>query len=233
MNYKELTKKDLQNVYPNNSNVEYKEEDIQLYNLYRELLTQYIIDLLELKKYDKQIMNSNLNFKQVNENEMDLYQYFSSEELKYLYIRNNIYLERLDEKERNFLKSKLDNNIKKLDAETEKFIANSLQKVIFEDVGEDGKEYITFYGPSSRSFMARNDSLIIGMRYDEFGEDGLDDDEWDKQHDSQILEFLPNLFYEIEANSVKKLNIPIYVLKYNEHSVRKREQIKKKDEEER
>ena len=223
MGFKNLTKKDLQSVYPNSFNTEYKEEDIQLYNLYRELFTQYIINLLELKKYDEQIINSNLNFRQVKADEMDLYQYFSSEELKYLYIRNNIYLERLEEKEREFLKHKLDNNMHKLDSETEKFIANSLQRVIFEDVGGDGKEYITFYGPSSRSFMARNDSLIIGMRYDEFAEDGLDDDEWDKQHDAQILDFLPKLFYTIEEKSVRKLNITVYVLKYNEVSIKARE----------
>ena len=47
MGFKNLTKKDLQSVYPNSFNTEYKEEDIQLYNLYRELFTQYIINLIK------------------------------------------------------------------------------------------------------------------------------------------------------------------------------------------
>ncbi len=57
------------------------------------------------------------------------------------------------------------------------------------------------------------------MRYDEFAENGLDDEKWGEQHDKQILDFLPNLFYKIEADNFNKFPVPIYVLKYNEFSV--------------
>ena len=84
---------DLKRISPNYSAIDFEKDDyIKLYNLYRSLLTEYIIDTLELKKYDEKILKSNLNFKQTNKEEMDSYQYFSSEELKYLYIRNNILL---------------------------------------------------------------------------------------------------------------------------------------------
>ena len=222
---------DLKRISPNYSAIDFEKDDyIKLYNLYRSLLTEYIIDTLELKKYDEKILKSNLNFKQTNKEEMDSYQYFSSEELKYLYIRNNIYIEKLDENEMSFLKNVLNSNLYSLNEETKKFIVNTYEKVISECRENDGKESFTFYGPNTTRFMASNKSLIIGMRYDEFAEDGLNDDEWYDRHVSQILDYLPQIFFEIESNSEEKISMPLRVLRYNEYSIIKRKNDKEMEE---
>ena len=57
------------------------------YLMYRKLFTQYIIEKLNLKKYDDEIAESKLNFIEVKEKQMDIYQYFSKDKLKYFYKR--------------------------------------------------------------------------------------------------------------------------------------------------
>lgn len=91
----------------------------------------------------------------------------------------------------------------------------------FEDVMRNGKTCQTFYGPDSDSFLARNDAIVIGMRYDEFYENGLSDSEWDKLHDKQLL-YLYSLLNKMNVQLANNSDIPISVLKYNEFSVRAR-----------
>lgn len=240
MKFRELSEQDLNNVIPNNSKVsfgkmtkELKEEYLLLYFSYRKLFTEYIIEKVNLIKYDGEISRSNLNFKPVELNEMDVYQYFSSDILKYFYIRNNIYIERLTRDEKKILQCNVEDKGCKLDIETKKMIETTFQKVIFEDVGKDGKEYMTSYGPNSSSFLAKNNSLVIGMRYDEFGEDGLDDDSWDLLHNERVS-YLYTFFYNMIQNIKSEFDIPITILQYNEFSVLSRKQAtQNKDKEER
>lgn len=218
MNFKPLSKEALSTIYPRNG-IELSEKDMALYSLYRKLLTEFIIKRIKLKEYDEKIGNSGLNFRINAEKDMDLYQYFSKDDLKYFYIRNNIYIERLEEKEKGFLLERIRNNNYDLDEDAERMVSNTYKKVIFEDVKRDGSNCITFYGPSSDSFSARNDSLVIGMRYDEFCTNGLDDNSWDKLHDKQLM-YLYAIFEDIAKNAKGKLDTLVTVLKYNEFSIR-------------
>ena len=100
MKFKKLNKKDM-------AQFDFSQDiNQEVYLLYRKLFTEYIIEKTELKKYDEEIKNSNLNFIPVEEEKMDIYQYFSCDILKYFYIRNNLYLEKLDKKDINFLEKK-------------------------------------------------------------------------------------------------------------------------------
>ena len=228
MYLKKLKEDELETIFPNSGTInlkkmkeEEKKQYILAYNLYRKLFTEYVVDKLELKKYDNKIVNSDLKFKSVNEENMDIYQYCSSNELKFLYIRNNIYIEHLTEKEKEFLMNRLKNNREDLDAEAKQFIENTYEKTIFEDIGKDGKKYITFYGPDSSNFTARNDSLILGMRYDEFDYNGLNDEAWDELHIKQLT-YLPEMFYKLVVEQKNKLSVPIVILQYNDFSIRSR-----------
>ena len=195
-------------------------EYMNIYFLYRKLFTQYIIEILNLIKYDKQIVNNKIKFPIVNQKNMDIYQYFSSDILKYFYIRNNIYIKKLNEDEIKFLKNIKFNDNKVLNSEEKEFIENTYAKVIFEDVLGNGEKCITFFGPNSRNFWAKNNSLVIGIRYDEFTDNGLSDDEWDILHEKQI-EFLNKLIDKMIVEYNKKLKIPVSIIRYNEFSVRK------------
>lgn len=193
-------------------------EYIDLYNIYRFFMTKYIIEKLKLKEYDKKIKNSKSNFLPIETDKMDVYQFFSCDELKYIYIRNNVYIERLSNKEINLLKDKLKNNDYSIDDSIEELIEKTYQKVIFEDIMKNGKKYQIMYGPDSSRFFARNDSLVLGIRYDEFAIINLTDEEWKIQNKKQ-REFLRNIINEMTKEFENKLNIPIKIIKYNDYSV--------------
>ncbi len=189
------------------------------YNMYRGLFTKYILEKINLRDYDEQVKNSGLKFEITKEEDMDIYQYFSSDELKYFYIRNNIYIEKLNEKEEKYLQEKINDKNCELDDDTKKFIENTYKKVIFEDVLKNGEVYIMTYGPDSRTYMAPNNALVIGIRYDEFADQGLNDEEWDELHDKQII-YLGKLFTNMYSQLKECLNIPISIIKYNEYSIK-------------
>ena len=228
MEFKKLNEIDLSRIHPKNTRIVIKElsqtekdEYLKLYNLYRKLFTEYIINILDLKKYDDEVFNSGLNFLINKEDDMDIYQYYSSGELKYFYIRNNIYIEKLDDEEKDFFMNKITNNDMNLDSKTEEVLKKTYSKVVFEDALENGEICNIQFGPNSSYFFAKNNSIIIGMAYDEFGEDGLEDSEWDKQHDKQKI-FIYNLINEMNRDLEEKVDLPIKVIRYNEFSILKR-----------
>lgn len=224
MKFKQISEEELRDVYLMTNLKEMTEEDrekyLLKYYLYRKLFTEYIMQKLNLKEYDEEIANSGLDFIANNEKEMDIYQYFSSEELKYFYIRNNIYIEKLDKDEEALLQEKIENKNYDLDEKSKKMIEETYQKVTFEDVLRNGKQCMTNYGPDSSSFMAPNDAIVLGIRYNEFAENGLSDKEWDELHDKQ-LSYLVELIKKMIEELKEKLQNPIAILKYTEFSIRK------------
>ena len=200
-----------------NNNMPIKEY-IDLYNIYRFFMTKYIIEKLNLKEYDKKIKNSKCNFLPVETDRMDVYQFFSCDELKYIYIRNNVYIERLSSEEINILEEKLKNNDYSIDKKVADLIEKTYQKIIFEDIMKNGKIYQITYGPDSSNYFARNDSLVLGIRYDEFAETELTDEEWKKQNQKQ-REFLRKIINEMINEFENIINVPINIIKYNDYSV--------------
>lgn len=197
-----------------------KNNYLKKYSLYRKLFTEYIIEKLGLQEADLKIKKSGLNFKPNSEVDMDIYQYFSSDILSYFYVRNNIYVERLDEQEDRKLQERLDNKQFELDDDAREYIDKTYKKVVLENPFNTGEKTMVFFGPNSMSFAAESDSIVIGMRYDEFAEDGLSDDEWKEQNKRQTR-LLYELFEEIMEESEKTLDIPVIILKYDKYSTLK------------
>jgi hypothetical protein len=80
-----------------------QEEYLRQYCVYNELLSDYFIKNFALKEYDDALVTSPYSFCLVNENDMDIYQYLASDKLSFVYLRNNLYVERLDEEEQKYL----------------------------------------------------------------------------------------------------------------------------------
>ena len=204
-----------------NMKQEDKDNYITLYNAYRSLLTEYLINKLELKKYDDKLYKSDFKFSIVNENYMDVYQYFSSKELKYFYIRNNLFINKLSQKDIDFLTAKVKSNDLVLNNETTKFIEETFSNVIFEDIKGTNKVFMTLYGPDSSKFLAPNNAVILGLRYNIFDTNGLNDNEWKDLYFKQ-LEFLNSLIKEMKNNFINILNIPINIIQYDDYSILRR-----------
>ena len=76
-----------------------QENYLRLYEIYSNLLIQYFIKYYNLKEFDDVLSKDKRNFEKVSTYDMDIYQYLSSEYLNYIYLRNNIYIERLSNEE--------------------------------------------------------------------------------------------------------------------------------------
>ena len=188
---------------------------LELYNAYRELLTNYLIDKMNLTKYDKKITESKLNFTIVEKEKMDIYQYFSANQLNYFYIRNNIYIEKLVNEDKEFLLDKIQNNNYNIDNRTKKFLERTYKKVIMEDVLENGKECITLYGPDSSKFMAKNNNIIIGFRFDDFY-NMRERKNFAKEYKEQLM-FIKNIINEMKA----EYDYDVTIIEYNDFCVKK------------
>lgn len=221
-NYLEL--KDLSKSFPNkpriNNDIIENEKYIKLYNIYRNFFSQYFIKLLDLKNKDSILKNSDLKFKKISIKEMDMYQYFVKEELDYIYLRNNIYIEKLNGEELEFLNKYITHKELTINKEIENFIKKTFKKVIFEDIGEDNKVAYISYGTDSFKYYLKNNSFIIGLREDTFFKGELTDEEWYNQYKKKNA-FLNMFIKEMELNLESLIkDIPIRVLIYNKYSVK-------------
>ena len=137
------------------------DEYVILYNKYRKMITQYIISEINLKDWDEQI-NKQKYIKPLDETQMDIYQYCVSDELKYIYIRNNIHIERLTKEEKEFL-NKVNHTKKELTQEEKEYIKNTYPKVIAEYNGEG--RFIANLGNAMTGFLVTENAVVLGIRY--------------------------------------------------------------------
>lgn len=222
MYYVDLLMKNLQNLFPRTNSEDYekmpddlKELYIVLNCQYRDLFIDYFIRKLDLKEYDDKIKNSKFNYKKLERKNMDIYQATCADKLDYFYVRNNFYIERLDEIEKSFVYNCIGNKLNTPDLIKDRFIERTFRKVIFEDVMHNGEVCTTNYGPESPRYYAYNNSLVIGVRHDEFNEAELsEEDEIEK------MKFFLNICKEIEMNISEKIQTPVNVIKYNDFSIK-------------
>ena len=225
MEYKILTKKDLETIQPNTGNIDLNKLNsaelnnyIELYCKYRQLFTEFLIKKLNLKEYDNIIGNSNLNIPVTPEENMDIYQYFSSNILKYVYVRNNIYIERLTQEEIEYLK-KIDSLEIGNNTDVLNFINSTYKKVIFEDVSKNKEKHTIMFGPDSKDYLSSNYSVVIGLRYDEFYDEPEEtNDKWEELYYQREL-FISNVIKKMENDLNNILETPISILWYNEYSI--------------
>lgn len=192
---------------------ESQESYLKLYSLYNNLLIQYLIKKYNLNLYDEMIQNSKRNFKKVDTNDMDIYQYTSSKYLNYLYIRNNIYIEKLSKEELLYLS----NTKEILDYNNEQFIEKTYKKIILEN------EY-TMYGPDNPKYFKKPNTLVIGLRCKSIDLNNDSDDELDNFLSQQqyLKLFIPELSRQLNDRNLDSIE----VIEYNNSSVEKRQEQK-------
>lgn len=208
---------------------EQKELYFELYSAYSYFFRKYIIDKLDLKKYDENLTNSNLNYLKVKDENMDIYQDFSKDVLNYFYIRNNLYVERLTLEEKEYVYKKFVTNDNVMSDKMINFIENTYKKVIFENINNNGQLCDINYGPDNPMYCAPNDSLIIGVRYDDFNLNGQTDEEWDINRQKQF-DYLFEVMKNLENDSTNKVNTLVICIKYDEYSSIKKKEINQQNE---
>lgn len=160
-----ITIKDFNNRFPklnddyfNSLTEEEQKQYINRVEKYYNALLDIIIKNLELLQIEESLKNSENSFKPVSNDQKDLYQLMANDKLKYLYLRNNLYIERLSAEE-----------LKTLDGNNNSEIY-SLVKDTYKTIIDDylGQEMITNYGPELSKFYTKSSNLILGIRTDEY-----------------------------------------------------------------
>lgn len=191
-----------------------QENYLRLYEIYSNLLIQYFIKYYNLKEFDDVLSKDKRNFEKVSTDDMDIYQYLSSEYLNYIYLRNNIYIERLSNEELLYLSRIKDYSLNK---ENEEFIKNTYSRVIVES---NDKNAVTMFGPDNLKFIKRSNWVVFGIRYNRFNlKDRSKEQEWLKQ-DEEREKFI-SMLISIAKMQFKKINPNTSIIRYNEFCIEK------------
>ena len=208
-----------QDYFNNLSNLQ-KTNYLIVLSTYYYWLNNYVNELIGLKEYDDYLRLSESNFRKVPDNDMDFYQRMSQTLLSYIYVRNNVYIEKLSSQDILFIANKIKNNDLQYTDEVERFIESTYQKVILEP-GVD-KNINTNFGPLSEKFLVKNGSLIIGVRYDDlYKEDIKSEDIWKieyKQREEEI-----GFMIDLLNARISNLGLLAKTIKYDDFSVKKKE----------
>ena len=195
-----------------------------LFYKYIDMLYQWFIEEFQLRKYDEMLCNSRNKLKPIDMKEMDLYQYLGSRYLKFFYIRNNVYLERLHPNELRYLVGRLqcaDNTLNEKDVE---FLKKTFVRLLPENIDKiEGKHTLTNYGPNKDLDYIRLDNVIvIGVRHAEY----YVANEEEKAKFNEIsndralaVETVISIFDEKKWDWSKKYGIHFSIIQYDDFSV--------------
>lgn len=190
-------------------------EYLILYNTYNNLLIQFLMKEFYLENVDEELKKHKITFPKLSSDKKDLYQKSSEGFLEYFYLRNNLYIERLSNKDLDYLFEIYKSGDFSLTEERKKFIERTFLNVIIENC--DGPMTNINYGPDSLKFYKPNNAIIIGVRYEQFEQLENNEDALDVFANAEgKLQILMNF---LEYKIKREKNIPFYVIKYDDFSI--------------
>lgn len=202
---------------------ERQESYVTLYSAYSSLLTDYFIKNFKLDEYDEALLDSPYSFPKLKEEDMDIYQYLAADKLSFVYLRNNLYIERLSDDEQKYLIEKAQGDEISFDDVADEFIKNTFKKVMLENGGEEDNVNV-FYGPDNGNFMYPDNAIIVGIRYDDYYQlPGESQEDWLEKNNNRLQD-VETLSTILETRMSKLTGVDCYAVKYNEFSVKKNKQ---------
>lgn len=182
---------------------------------YRKAFDLYIKSLIDVKKYDDMIENSGLDFTVIPDDRKSIYHYVSSLDLKYIYVRNFLFIEKLSLEYLNIFIDK----IKKDDYVVDDSILDVVKRT-YKDVIKDNcihgeyKELTTAcYGAWTEENLVSSNNLVLCIHYG-LNSKQLEMDEFIK-NSLEKKEFLKKLISEMETDFEEKLGVVTTILVRN------------------
>lgn len=220
-----ITKDNIELVYPQITNNdllvkkgfkidEENNEYFTLLNKYKKFFEGYLKEKLPLELIDDNMKKSDLKFVPIKKEDMDFYQITSTMNLDFIYLRNNLYIEKLSKEDLDFLSKK-----DKLDEESKDFIKRTYQTVI--NPYENDEKRIIFYGPENEKHLCDSTDVVLGIRYNEFEQNEMSDEEFQKNFLEQ-LRLIAQVSTLLEIASPNELGSVVKVIQYNELSIMKK-----------
>ena len=200
---------------------DFSDKFFKLYINYKILLEKYLLKKLSLKEFDNKIVNSEFKFSPVMKENMDIYQLLSVLNLKYVYLRNNLNVDKLSIQDIELVVNLNDSNLSKPSDELFSFIERTYKDVLDANRENNDVRHMVCYGKDTDYFWKDSRDLVFGVRQDEFVDNGLgEEDEWLDNYFGQ-MQFLGNLFNEYETKYSSILEINVKFLYYDDVSVKK------------
>ena len=180
----------------------------KIYALYYLVLCKYIDSVYDTSKIDIMINDSDLYIGSLEDKNKNIYFKTSGLNSDFVYIRNYLNIERLDQSDIDVFLNRVKENNYEIDDTLLKIVERTYKTVIASNT--DSKN--VFYGPSSLDFKFNNNSLVLFINYwkntmDFKGEDYI------KISNSQNL-FFDLLCDEISDYYSDKLNVSVEVKYY-------------------
>lgn len=192
--------------------------DCSLYSsiqkLYLKGLEKIISDKVDLKKYDDMFNNTECEIRSVPSDKKSYYHSLSDLNLNFLFIRNNMYIEKLSDEVLEFFKNKINNNDFSIDDKTINIISSTYREVISKNFF-NGKYYENIDclydadSGSSENYSAKSEDLVFVIQIGDF-ETNLDRDnyiEYLKNRVKVLNEIKEKLYIDLSTT----LNIGIQV----------------------
>jgi len=170
-----------------------QEEFVSLQKKYRTFLELYLDKKVHLRKIDDEILNSNVIIPRVQDTDYNFYHQSEMMKSGCLFVRNNMHIERLDEKDLSYLKiaSKLN----------DRFIKKTMPTVIYEFHAG-----YTFFGNPTLENQVLCQSVVMEFSYD------LINCKLENQI-SDVYHFIDIIHEKLDAK-FKKARIPLSFLVY-------------------
>ncbi len=179
---------------------------IEIAYKYKYLLEYYINTMIDLKKYEREIDNSNLYIGK-NAKYKSLNNYL---DLDYIFLVNNLFVEKLEEKDINLLKQYNEGNVS---YELINLVKRTFKNIIFDNYTNDKYRdsiYKVCYGDYVPLNFVDNDSLVFRIYYGKNLKD-LNKDDFVKIHREQLA-FFENIMNRIKDEVKRVLDVKCEIL---------------------
>ena len=191
---------------------EFNEKYLYLQALYRANLESYLLEVLDLQETDEFLKSSELEFVTKKEEEKDVYERYSTMDLTFIYLRNNLHIEYLTKEEIALLEKHLMEGKEVIDEEVKEMVKETYPIIIkvrspWYDYQED-LEFRASYSQGEEPDIP-NTALVIAIdncfRYDE------NDNVYPKDNFVGKMECVKKIKLEKEKKYSEILNIPVYI----------------------
>jgi hypothetical protein len=177
----------------------FSREYLNMKALYRKALEQYLAERLNLAEFDEMLANSELDFVPVPQERVDFYQRYSTFGFQFIYLRNNLPIERLSPRDLDILRRNIHAGNSNVTEELLDLVARTFEGIIM--VNEDWEpDAPAGYHPGGDT--APNNALVLII--------GLHRGGGDKERAFLDQEFIPMM----EGVLSEKLRIPVVVFRY-------------------
>ena len=152
----------------------FSEKYLKLQMVYKCGLMQYLSDMLMLEEYEKEMAKSSLGFLPCFEDEQSVYQKYSMTGFKYSYLRNNLYIEKLESDDLQTLEECAEKKAYDSDALLELAARTCSAVITNEDSAVDAEAfYLIYENRVSGIKAALNNAVVLeiatGSAFDENG----------------------------------------------------------------